>query len=89
VRVMPDPAWANLTPSWGGISCRIGRVQLWFPVRGSLLLRPFSLLVLLPDREPSHALPYVLLGAQFLMEYEVTATLDCSGGQGRGHLSIP
>jgi hypothetical protein len=82
----------NLTksiPTWHGISCQVGRVHMWLPVHGTAVLRPFSLLTLLPRHDPPDLLPFVLLGVQFLEEYKATVTLDCSKGSGRGRLIIP
>jgi hypothetical protein len=62
---------------------------MWLPVAGTFLLRPFSLLALLPERDPSEWLPYVLLGVQFLQEYRVATALDCSQTPAAGSLTIP
>ncbi len=85
----PEPRWTAAVPNWRGISCQIGRAQLWLPVEETLLLRPFALLALLPERDPPEWHPYVLLGAQFLQEYRVTVALDCSQSPGQHRLSIP
>ena len=85
----PDPSWAGAVPAWRGIPCQVGRAQVWLPVQGTALLRPFSLLGLLPRHDPPDWLPYVLLGAQFVQQYRATVTLDCSQSPGRHRLVIP
>jgi hypothetical protein len=89
VVVTPEPAWTSPIPDWRGIPCRLGRVEIWLPVEGTLLLRPFSLLMLLPERDPPDWLPYVLLGVQFLVEYDVSVALECASGLISGRLTIP
>jgi hypothetical protein len=85
----PEPTWTGGGGEWRGLPCEVGRVQLWLPVQETFLLRAFSLLVLLPEREPPDWLPYVLLGTQFLFEYQAVVTLDCSAGTGQGQLRLP
>jgi hypothetical protein len=73
-----EPGWSAPVPDWRGIPCRIGRVEMWLPIEDTFLLRPFSLLALLPERDPPEWLPYVLLGAQFLQEYQAVVHLEGS-----------
>ena len=80
LEVRPEPRWTGAIPDWQGIPCRLGRVEMGLPVQGSQLLRPFSLLVLLPRRTALHALPYIYLGLQFLLECRAKLALDCSSG---------
>jgi hypothetical protein len=87
--VTPEPGWTGPVPDWRGVPCTIGRARLWLPVEGGLPHRPFSLLVLLPRHDPPDVLPYVLLGVQFLLEYEATVTLACSQVPVDGRLRIP
>lgn len=88
--VSAEPGWTVPLPFWRGIACDVGRVTFWLPVEGTLLHRPFALLVLLPRQDTPDAPPYALLGVQFLIEYEVTVSLVCSqGGYGAGRLAIP
>jgi len=87
--IRPEPRWQGPVPDWQGIRCQIGRVEMWLPDRDPFVLRSFSLLVLLPDRDPSAWLPYVLLGVQFLMEHRVAVRLDCGQATGPGQLEIP
>jgi len=92
LEVRPEPRWTGAIPHWQGIPCRLGRVEMWLPVRGNQPLRSFLLLVLLPRRTAAHALPYVYLGAQFLVEFRTQLTLDCSSGRPHamtGQLVIP
>jgi hypothetical protein len=87
--VTPEPRWGRRrVPTWHGLSCRLGRVEMWLPVEeGEVPLRPFSLLVRVPATDPPGALPYVLLGTQFLQEYGVRVELEA--GSGAGRLIIP
>jgi hypothetical protein len=89
----PDPTWQGPTPSWFGIACTVARVEMWLPNQSNLgLLEPFPLLVLLPQRDLPDAPPFVMLGAQFLMEYRVRVELDCAlipGAPRCGQLMIP
>ena len=85
----PEPRWGGPVPDWRGIPCRLGRVEMWLPGEGTLLLRPFSLLALLPERDPPEWLPYALLGVQFLQEYRVVVRLDCGQAPAAGSLLIP
>lgn len=87
--IAPEPRWHGPVPDWQGIPCTIGRVEVWLPDRDPLMLRPFSLLVLLLDRDPPELLPYVLLGVQFLIEHQVTVSLDCSQPVTSGYLELP
>jgi hypothetical protein len=87
VEVTPAPGWSGSVPDWRGLACAIGRVQMWLPVQGNFPQRPFSVLVLLPKGDSPQALPYVYLGAQFLLEYAAVVTLDCPARQ--GSLRIP
>jgi len=90
--VRPEPGWQARVPDWQGIPCSIGRVEIWPAVPGGPPPRPFSLLVLLPRRDPPEELPYVYLGIQFLIEYNARLELDCSAGDPRsctGQLIIP
>jgi hypothetical protein len=90
--VLPEPAWPGSVPDWWGVPCRIGRVELWLPIQGGPPLRSFSLLVLLPARTVPFAPPYIILGSQFLVEYGVELTLNCSSRNPRvcpGQLVIP
>lgn len=92
LEVWQEPRWTGAIPDWDGIPCRLGRVEMWLPVQGNQPLRPFLLLVLLPRRTAWHALPYVYLGAQFLLEFRAQLTLDCSSGTPHaltGRLLIP
>jgi hypothetical protein len=89
MEVTPEPGWRGPVPDWHGIPCTVGRVRLWLPVQGNLPHRLFSVLVLLPRQDPPEVLPYVYLGVQFLLEYEVTVTLDCSQPPGAGRFRIP
>jgi hypothetical protein len=57
---------------------------MWLPVQGTLPPRLFSLLVLLPKREAPDGLPYVYLGAQFLLEYRAWPLVNCSAGTPTG-----
>jgi hypothetical protein len=84
-----EPGWSGPVPDWRGIPCRIGRAEMWLPVEGTHLLRPFSLLALFPERDPPGWLPYVLLGAQFLQEYQVIVHLHGSQTPVVGSLTIP
>jgi hypothetical protein len=77
--VHPEPAWTGPVPDWGGVPCRIGRVETWLPIQQGPPVRPFSLLVLLPTRTVPFAAPFIHLGNQFLLEYGVQLSLDCSG----------
>jgi hypothetical protein len=87
--VVPEPRWQGPVPAWQGISCKIGRVEIWLPERDPFVLRPFSLLVLLPDRDPQEWLPYVLLGVQFPLEHRIAVRLDCGQHVSAGQLEIP
>jgi hypothetical protein len=87
--ILPEPHWQGPVPDWQGIPCRIGRAELWLPYGDSLTLRPFSPLVLLPERDPPQWLPYALLGVQFLTEYHAAVSLPCAPGGGPGQLTIP
>lgn len=82
--VHPEPRWTDAVPDWQDIPCQIGRVELWLPIQGPPPVRPFSLLVLLPRRNVLPALPYVYLGAQFILEHRGRLLLDCSAGTAEG-----
>jgi hypothetical protein len=62
---------------------------MWLPVNENLPLRDFPLMVIVPERDPPESLPYVLLGAQFLLEYRVSVHLSCGIHPGSGKLEIP
>src|SRR5262249_22905113 len=91
--VAPEPRWGRRRlPRWREIDCRLGRVEMWLPVfDGPQPLRPFSLLVRIPKHDPPpqppEPLPYVLLGTQFLVEYQATLELDAAKNSGK--LVIP
>jgi hypothetical protein len=85
----PEPGWAGPVPDWRGIPCQVGRVEMWLPLEGTFLLRPFSLLALLPNHDPPEWLPYVLLGVQFLQENRAVVRLDCGQTPAAGSLTIP
>jgi hypothetical protein len=85
----PELHWSGPVPDWRGLPCRIGRVEMWLPIAATAVLRPFSLLALLPERDPPEWLPYVLLGVQFLQEYRAVVSLDCSQVPAAGSRSIP
>ncbi len=87
--ISPEPRWGKRrVPAWHGLACRLGRAELWLPVEeADLPLRPFSLLVRVPSSDPPGALPYVLLGTQFLQEHRARIELDA--GTGIGRLTIP
>jgi hypothetical protein len=87
--IVPEPHWQGPVPDWQGIPCRMGRLEMWLPGSEPFVLRPFSLLALFPERDPSEWLPYVLLGVQFLTEYQARVTLECSPTGSRGQLLIP
>jgi hypothetical protein len=87
LQVTPVTVPSGPVPRWYGIPCDIGRVTLWLPVDETPgQNRDFSLLVLLPRADLTGALPYVYLGAQFLLEYRVQVALD---GATSGRLVIP
>jgi hypothetical protein len=86
---VPEASWSGTAPTWRGVPCDVGRVTIWLPVQGHLVLRDLSLLALLPQSDPPDSLPYVLLGTQFLLEHRVTLRLDCGQPPGNGHLEVP
>ena len=86
--LLPEPNWQGLVPDWQGIPCTVGRVELWLPDGDPFVLRPFSLLVLLPERDPPQWLPYALLGVQFLTEYQASVSLQCDTSGSQGQLVI-
>lgn len=87
--ISAEPRWQSPVPDWQSIPCGIGRVELWLPDGDPFILRSFSLLVLLPERDPPQWLPYVLLGVQFLMEHHATVSLHCGPNGSQGQLVIP
>jgi hypothetical protein len=88
--ITPVPGWRGQVPTWFGISCRIGRVSLWLPIREHAgHYREFSLLTLLPRADLKDAPPFILLGVQFLVEYRAGVLLDCATASNIGKLNIP
>jgi hypothetical protein len=87
--ISPEPRWQGPVPDWQGIPCAVGRAELWLPDRDPFTIRPFSLLVLLPERDPPQWLPYALLGVQFLAEYDASISLQCGLSGCQGQLVIP
>lgn len=90
--VSPVPNWSGPVPSWRGMACHLGRVEICLPVQGGGPLRPFPLIVLLPTSDPPDPLPYAWLGMQFLVEYQGQLRFDCSSGDPlscSGQLIIP
>src|SRR5262249_2702674 len=70
--VTPEPGWRGDVPTWFGIDCSVGRVEMRLPVQPSLGIPFWRFSVLaLPDRASRRDPPYILLGAQFLEEYQV------------------
>jgi hypothetical protein len=60
---------------------------MWLPTQ--TVHRAFRLLALLPVRYPPDALPFILLGAQFLVEFNARLMLDCMGDVPSGTLVVP
>jgi hypothetical protein len=90
VVVEPVRGWKGRVPSWYGIACRIGRVTLWLPIEEEPgRYRELSLLGLLPKEDLEDAPPFILLGTQFLLEYQAQVVLDCSGATNPGRLLLP
>lgn len=88
--ITPVPGWKGQVPTWFGVSCKIGRVVLWLPSDDEPgVYRDFSLLALLPREELEDAPPFIHLGAQFLLEYQVQIQLDWSSLHSVGKLLIP
>lgn len=76
--------------TWLGIRCHVGRVTMWLPseeIPGQM--RPFSLLTLFPQQDVPDAPPFIQLGVQFLLEYQVQVVLDETGTGGGNRLLIP
>lgn len=87
--ITPAPGWKGFTPTWLGVPCRVGRITLSLPnseLAGQF--RTFSLLALFPQQEIPDALPYIQLGAQFILEYRVQVILDTTAA-GSSRLVIP
>jgi hypothetical protein len=89
VVLRPEPGWGRRkVPQWHGINCSLRRAEIWVPVRGEApILRSFALLVRIPTTEPKYALPFILLGTQFLQEYGGKVSVDSVAGS--GELTIP
>jgi hypothetical protein len=69
--ISPERGWRGQIPSWFGVPCRIGRVQHWLPIEEEAgRYRDFALLALLPREDPDDAPPFILLGTQFLLEFQ-------------------
>jgi hypothetical protein len=89
LEITPVPGWTGRTPTWMGIPCRIGRVTLWLPVlENPGQYRSFSVLVLLPQQEVVDTPPYIRIGIQFLMEYQIQVVLE-GDSSGSSRLLIP
>lgn len=88
--IAPVPGWKGHVPTWFGVGCRVGRVELWLPVEETPgQYRRFSLLALLPRHHLDDAPPFIHLGTQFLLEYRAHVRLDCSSVGGQGLLDFP
>ena len=81
--VTPEPGWRGDVPTWFGIDCDIGRVEMRLPVQASLGVPywRFPLLVLLPVRPSRYDPSYIWLGSQFLEEYRVEVRLGPTAGK--------
>lgn len=87
--ITPVPSWRGLAPAWLGVPCHVGRVTLWLPIQETPgQYRPFSLLALLPQQDVPDASPFIQLGVQFLLEYQVQVVLN-ETGTGSHYLLIP
>jgi len=59
---------------------------MWLPVPGSW--RGLRVLALLPVRMPPDASPFIILGAQFLLEHRARLMLDCMGDSPSGMIVV-
>jgi hypothetical protein len=89
VVIAPVTGWKGMVPTWFGIPCSIGRIQMSLLVEETPgLMREFSLLTLFPRAELTGAPPYIFLGIQFFHEYRGQIAIDGAPG-GTGKLIIP
>jgi hypothetical protein len=89
LELSPVPGWKGRIPSYQGITCRIGLATLWLAQQDNPgQYRSFSLLTLIPQTEPIDAPPFIHLGAQFLLQYQVQVSLDANP-TGKSQMVIP
>ncbi len=89
LEITPVPGWRGHAPTWLGVPCHVGRVTMRLPSQEApRQFRPFSLLTLFPQQDVPDAPPFIQLGVQFLLEYQVQVVLN-ETATGSNRLVIP
>jgi hypothetical protein len=90
LEITPAPGWKRFALTWLGIPCHVGRVTMWLPSEETPgQKRSFSLLAMFPQQDVPDAPPFIQLGVQFLLEYQVQVVLNETGTGGGNRLVIP
>jgi|GEM_PF-5535881 hypothetical protein len=90
LEIVSAPAWKGIWMTWLGIPCQVGRVTLWLPSHETPgQMRSFSLLALFPQQDVPDTPPFIQLGVQFLLEYNIQVVLNETGPGGGKRLLIP